>query len=44
MTLITSILVIFYKAKNGIVSYNEAKRRFIAELNELILIELTIAT
>lgn len=44
MTLITSILVIVYKAKNSIKSYKEAKRRFIAELNELILIDLTIAT
>lgn len=44
MTLITSILVIVYKAKNTIGSYKEAKRRFIAELNELILIDITIAT
>jgi hypothetical protein len=44
MTLITSILVIVYKAKNGISSYKEAKRRFIADLNELILIDITIAT
>jgi len=43
MTLITSILVIVYKSKNNIKSYKEAKRRFIAELNELILIDLAIA-
>ncbi|UFX82523.1 transposase [Candidatus Absconditicoccus praedator] len=43
MTLITSILVIVYKSKNSIKSYKEAKRRFIAELDELILIELAIA-
>lgn len=43
MTLITSILVIVYKSKNNIKSYKEAKRIFIAELNELILIDLAIA-
>lgn len=43
MTLIASILVIVYKAKNKIDSYKEAKRKFIAELNELILIDLAIA-
>lgn len=43
MTLITAILIIVYKAKNWISSYKEAKKRFIAELNELILIDLAIA-
>lgn len=43
MTLITSILIIVYKVKNKINSYKEAKRRFIDELNELILIDLAIA-
>jgi len=44
MTLITWILVIVYKTKNKIGSYKEARRRFIAELNELILINLVMAT
>ena len=43
MTLITAILVIVYKVKNNIKSYKEARRIFIAELNELILIDLAIA-
>lgn len=43
ITLITSILIIVYKSKNKIDSYKEAKRKFIAELNELILIDLAIA-
>ena len=43
MTLITSILVLVYKIKNKIDSYKEARRRFIAELNELILIDLAVA-
>lgn len=43
MTLIASILVIVYKVKNNIKSYKEARRIFIAELNELILIDLAIA-
>jgi len=43
MTLITAILVIVYKAKNNIDSYKEAKRKFIAELNELILIDIAMA-
>ena len=42
ITLITSILVIVYKSKNKIKSYKEAKKIFIAELNELILIDLAI--
>lgn len=44
MTLIAAILVIVYKEKNGIKSYKEAKRIFVAELNELILIDITIAS
>ena len=41
MTLITSILVIIYKLQNRIKGYKEAKRLFIAELKELLLIEFT---
>lgn len=44
MTLIATILIIVYKKKNKISWYKEAKRQFIAELNELLLIDLTIAT
>jgi IS4 transposase len=43
MTLIASILMIVYKEKNKIEWYKEARRMFVAELNELLLIELAIA-
>ena len=43
MTLIVSILIIVYREKNNIVWYKEAKRMFISELNELLLIDLALA-
>lgn len=43
MTLIVSILVIIYKSINKIKWYREAKRIFLAEMKELLLIELTKA-